>query len=220
MSFKELGQAFDLSPEVFGGKSAKLLMLALLDRANERAIAWPSRSDIERRTGLSQSSITRETRKLERNGWLKRKSRFNASTIYRLNFGKLAIESAKIKAAESDDVFGFEPFEEEKALQAIENKGDGHSERGYGHSDHTDGHSDHTDGHAGHLNPYRTLKEPLGAALAFSEYPSEVKEAVRSYFNPVSTLDDLAKIERFVESVGCSSVFALDGLEEQLRFGL
>jgi len=154
MSFKLTALMLDHGP---ADPLAKLLAMALCDRADEHGVCWPSRDDLVKRTGASNRTITRKLRVLEVLGYIQRQQRFNDTTRFRVNALKLHQMESAAQAAKLVQVpKGFEPFQEEldtvKMPQAIENKGDGHSV-------HTDGHTVHTVGHSGHLTYQKPIKE-------------------------------------------------------------
>lgn len=151
----------------FGKPAMKLLLLALADRADEAGVCFPGRDDLCLRTGMSSSSITRTARALEGAGWIQRKQRFDASTLYRLNVVKIARCAAQCKADRKLRRAGSDwlPFPEE---QAIENKGDGQIDPTSGHSDLGSGHSEPGSGHGAPLTsqePLKNLKRPAPQAL-------------------------------------------------------
>jgi len=155
MSFKLTALMLDHGP---ADPLAKLVAMALCDRADENGVCWPSRDDLVRRTGASNRTITSKLRLLEVQCYIQRQQRFNDTTRFRVNGLKLHQMEAAAQAAKLVQVpKGFEPFQEEldtvKLPQAIENKGDGHS-------DHTDGHTGHTVGHGGHLTCQTSINEP------------------------------------------------------------
>ena len=136
MSFKFTALALDHGPD---DPLSKLVLMALCDRANEKAICWPARSDLMARCKVGASTLSRKLRSLEAAGWIMRKQRFNASTVFRVNVQRLydleAVALAEKRATPPD---GFEAFPEEIAAQAIENKGDalcGHTDALCGHTD-------------------------------------------------------------------------------------
>lgn len=145
MSFKLTALMLDHGPS---DPLAKLLAMALCDRADENDVCWPSREDLRKRTGASDSTITRKLRLLEVSGYIQRQQRFNDSVRFRINGLKLHQMEAAAQAAKLVTVpKGFEPFQEEldavKIPQVIDNKGDGHSDHAYGHRDRAYGHRDH-----------------------------------------------------------------------------
>ena len=140
--------------------SAKLVLIILADRANEKAVCFPSRADLMERTGLKASALTVHLRALERDGWLQRKQRFNSSTVFRINVGRLLTLAADREAQRSVPA-GFEPFPEEMA-QPIENKGDAVKR-------HTDATKRHTDAAKQHLNLSLNQSSNPAKALILSE---------------------------------------------------
>lgn len=155
MSFKLTALMLDHGP---ADPLAKLVAMALCDRADESGVCWPSRDDLVKRTGASNRTITRKLRLLEVQGYIQRQQRFNDTTRFRINGLKLHQMESAAQAAKLVQVpKGFEPFQEELETvglpQAIENKGDGHC-------DHPDGHTGHTVGHCGHLIYQKPINEP------------------------------------------------------------
>jgi DNA-binding MarR family transcriptional regulator len=147
----------------FPKPAMKLLLVALADRADETGVCWPSRDDLRLRTGLSDSSITRTARALERGEWIQRKQRRDASTVYRLNLLKIARTARESKAARRLRRAGgeWQPFSEER-VQALENNGEGHTDPTSGQTDPTSGQTDPTSGQGDHV----TSQEPLTETLA------------------------------------------------------
>jgi len=143
----------------------KMVLVALADRADENGICWPSRQDLRLRTAMSDASLTRSLRWLEKERWLQREQRFNTSTRFRLNVVKIARCAAQCKAERKAAKLGreWEPFPEEVA-QAIENKGDAHSEQTVAHTEQTVAHTEQTVAHTEQLTSQEPLKEPLGPA--------------------------------------------------------
>jgi len=145
MSFKFTALALDHGPT---DPLCKLVLMALCDRANEKAVCWPSRADLLARCNVSAATLSRKLRALESGGWIQRKQRFNSSSVFRINVLRLyEKETAAVEASKLVLPDGFEPFEEEQRIgaQPIENKGDAHCE-------HTDAHSEHTDAHCASSN--------------------------------------------------------------------
>lgn len=176
MSFKLTALMLDHGPV---DPLAKLLAMALCDRADENGVCWPSRADLRKRTGASDSSITRKLRLLEVSGYIQRQQRFNDSVRFRINSLKLHQMEAAAQAAKLVTVpKGFEPFQEEldavKLPQPFDNKGDGHSDHAYGHTDHAYGHSDH-------LTCQKPINKPrLPLALKISDLSEFQKARVLS----------------------------------------
>lgn len=155
MSFKLTALMLDHGP---ADPLAKLLAMALCDRADEHGVCWPSRADLVSRTGASTATISRKLRLLEVQGYIQRQQRFNETTRFRVNALKLHQMEAAAQAAKLVTVpKGFEPFQEEldtvKLPQVIENKGDDHS-------DHADDHSDHADDHGDQLTYQKSINQP------------------------------------------------------------
>lgn len=148
MSLRLLPLALDFGPE---DSNARFVFLALSERAKDDGICWPSRDDICNRTRLSVSTVTRALRRLEKDGWLQRRKRFQSSNVFRLNVQRLL--DAQADATRKPDVpDGFEAFPEEMAArerQAIENKDKGQA----------DPHKGQPDPHKGQPDPV-TCKEP------------------------------------------------------------
>jgi hypothetical protein len=169
MGMKWTALAIDNGPAI---RSQRLLLLALCDRADENGICWPSRADLRKRASMSDSTLTRCLRALEAmpedgsGPWIQRQRRFNNSNVFRINVWKLQELEAKRRAERKATPEGFEPFAEEVAAQAIENKGSGHGEQGSGHGDRGSGHGDGLTGHPAAPNLSRTCQEPsaIGAA--------------------------------------------------------
>jgi len=160
MSFKHTALALDHGPI---DTAEKLLLMALCDRADEKGICWPSRSDLVRRTGLSNSTLSRKLRLLEVAGWVQRKPRYNTSVLFRVNFFKLMEAEAKARADGVVKVpHGFEPFQEElDTVQVSENKGDAHCDVGDAHCDTGDAHCDTGDAHPAAPNLPKNLPKNL-----------------------------------------------------------
>jgi len=159
MSFKLTALMLDHGPS---DPLAKLVALALCDRADENGICWPSRSDLRARTGAADATITRKLRALESAGFIQRRQRFNNSSVFRVNAAKL--QELELQAQREKAVViphGFEAFPEETAqlqrAQAIENKGDAHRE-------HTVAHREHTVAHAEHLTYQKSTNQPCAVA--------------------------------------------------------
>lgn len=126
---------------------AKLVGLALSDRADEHGVCWPSRADLCQRTGVSYATVSRKLRVLEVLGYIQRRQRRDASTVFRLNVLKLRQAKAEALARKALVVpGGFEPFPEELAAaplpQALVRVGEVHSDRGEVHSDRGEVHSE------------------------------------------------------------------------------
>ena len=136
MSFKFTALALDHGPD---DPLSKLVLMALCDRANEQALCWPSRADLMARCNVAASTLSRKLQSLESAGWIMRKQRFNASTVFRINVQRLNdLEAAALAEKRSTPPDGFEAFPEELAAQPIENKGDalcGHTDALCGHTD-------------------------------------------------------------------------------------
>lgn len=64
---------------------ARWLFVALRFYTNgESGLAFPSYDKIQELTGMRREMISKSIKELERSGWLKRKKRFNNSTLYEL----------------------------------------------------------------------------------------------------------------------------------------
>lgn len=80
--------------------AARLLMLALADRANEQGRAWPGNKDLMRRTGLSESSVIEAKKKavaleelhVQRNGGPHRTDLYTLQILDRPDSGPSRIE--------------------------------------------------------------------------------------------------------------------------------
>ena len=122
MSFHLMSLALDYGPE---DANDRIIFLTLCERADTTSgLCWPSRADLMERSRLGYGTISRRLRSLEKAGWIQRKRRFNASTLFRVNVARLRkIEAERLVAKGKGDIQGFEPFEEEQGPQAIENKG-------------------------------------------------------------------------------------------------
>lgn len=162
MGMKWTALAIDNGPAI---RSQRLLLLALCDRADENGICWPSRADLRKRASMSDSTLTRCLRALEEGRWIQRQRRFNSSNTFRVNIWKLQELEAQRRSARKAVPEGFEPFEEEIAAQAVENKGSGHGEQGTGHGDGGSGHGDGGSGHFAAPNLSRTCQEPSASGV-------------------------------------------------------
>jgi len=94
LSYADIGQ-FVMLPHTFikNSKKRKLLFhsrwlfVALMYYRNgQTGYAFPSYDKICELTGLRRNMISKCIRELETAGWISRKKRFNASTIYTLHF--------------------------------------------------------------------------------------------------------------------------------------
>lgn len=159
MAFKLTALVLDFGPR---DPLSKLLLMALADRADKAGVCFPGRADLVERTGVSDSTITRRLRVLERDGWLQRAKRFQTSNLFRLNVAKLY--QAQAEAARRPDVpDGFEPFAEElAAAQAIEKSDNGQADPQYGQAD---GHN----GQADHVTSHQSTKQSSDLAVVLSE---------------------------------------------------
>lgn len=120
-----------------GDALAKLVFLALADRANHEAVCWPSVADICLRSGASRATVTRKLRDLRRLGWIGTRQRFQDSAVFRINVARL-LDCAEMAERFKPVPVGFEPFREElarAARQVIENKDKAHSEPQKAHSE-------------------------------------------------------------------------------------
>ena len=148
----------------FGKPAFKLMLIALADRADETGVCWPSRDDLRLRTGMSVSSITRTARALENGGWIQRRQRKDASTVYRLNVVKIRRCAEQCKEERRLRRAGehWPAFPEEMA-QAVENNGEGQIDPTSGQTEPGSGHSEPTSGHSDRLTSQEPLTEPSGA---------------------------------------------------------
>lgn len=62
--------------------TAKFVLVALADRANQSNKAWPSIGDIEDRTGLSERAVQKALRQLVRAGLIQIEGRRSRTNIY------------------------------------------------------------------------------------------------------------------------------------------
>lgn len=136
MSFKFTALALDHGP---ADALEKLVLMSLCDRADHNGVCFPSRADLSARCSVGQTCLTKKLRMLEAAGWIQRKKRFNASTVFRVNIQRLARLESEAQAARQTFVpHGFEPFEDETAdLQPIENKGNDATRHGNDATRHT-----------------------------------------------------------------------------------
>ena len=70
----------------------KLVLLYLLDRANQEGVCWPSITTIAASTGLARRTVLKVLGELERKGYLARE-RTGMTNTYRLNLTKIALVS-------------------------------------------------------------------------------------------------------------------------------
>lgn len=155
MSFKYTALAMDHGP---ADPYEKLLLMSLTDRSDEKGVCFPSRADLMRRTGMANATLSKKLRMLEVQGWIQRKQRFNSSTVFRINVGRLLTMEADANRRTVTTVpKGFEPFEDEVS-QTIENKGDATRE-------HTDATREHTDATGRHLTYHLTNQLTLKAQI-------------------------------------------------------
>lgn len=159
MAFAFTALAFDYGPE---NAMERLIFMSLCDRADsDTFVCWPSRADLQERTRLSNTTISKYLRKLEKAGWITRRKRFNSSSVYRVNVPRLRTREAERLAVRTRPTpEGFEPFAEEIAektdVQTIENKGNDATR-------HTDAASRHTDAAKRHLNLSKNLSKNLAS---------------------------------------------------------
>jgi len=81
MSIKIMAQVFAL-PEPTG--SARLVLLALADNANDAGICWPGMSTIASKAAVSRSTVIRMVAELEQAGFIERIRRPNTSNMYKI----------------------------------------------------------------------------------------------------------------------------------------
>ena len=88
MSFKHMAWAFQ---SVIGDPMAKLLLIALADRADkETHQCWPSLARLSQDTELSSATIKRKLNYLEERGFILRIKRDQTSTLYTLALSDLS----------------------------------------------------------------------------------------------------------------------------------
>lgn len=136
-----------------GDALCKLVFLTLADRANEHGICWPSIADLVARSGASKATVSRKLHALEAEGWIARKKRFQATTVFRLNVARL-LRMAELAERYRTVPKGFEPFPEE--VEAIEIEDKPHCEP---HKPHCEPQKPHLGEAQTVINPSRTLRQ-------------------------------------------------------------
>ena len=85
----------------------KAILLTLADRADVDGYCYPGYDDICKRSCATRHAVANALRKFEQLGLLKRKKRFNKSTVYQLIVGSVEINttaSAEINTASSVEI--------------------------------------------------------------------------------------------------------------------
>jgi hypothetical protein len=70
VSIHAIVTVLDFAPDTWG-PGTRLVALALADRVNQDGQAWPSLTDIARRSGLSTRQVRTHLRTIEGDGWIR-----------------------------------------------------------------------------------------------------------------------------------------------------